>query len=290
MADQLYTVLADRAAIAVSGHDARGFLQGLVTNDVNRVTAECAIYAALLTPQGRYLFDFFVVEIGGVLHLDCEAARRDELLKRLSIYKLRAKVALAPTEGIGVIAAFGIGAADALGLEDRPGRAAAFAGGTAYVDPRNAHAGVRVLAPIEAAAAALEVAEFRRVDFVAYDAMRIRIGLPESGRDLVAEKALLLEFGFEALNGVDFEKGCYVGQEVTTRMKRRDLVKRRLMPVKIDGVAPEPGTKILRGAIEAGELRSSRDGAGLALLRIDMAESAGGLTAGAARIVPRRTG
>jgi folate-binding protein YgfZ len=284
-----YTPLADRTVIAVSGPDARSFLQGLVTNDVDRATAECSIYAALLTPQGRYLFDFFVVEIDAVLYLDCEAARRDELLKRLSMYKLRAKVSLAPAEGIGVTAAFGNEASEPFGLENRPGRAAAFAGGTAYVDPRNASAGVRVLAPIAATAAALEAIGFLRANFAAYDALRIGIGLPESGRDLVAEKGLLLEFGFEALNGVDFGKGCYVGQEVTTRMKRRDLLKRRLMPVKIEGVAPEPGTKILRGAVEAGELRSSRDGAGLALLRLDLAADADGLTAGAARIVPRHT-
>lgn len=287
MAEIRYTPLADRAAIAVAGVDARTFLQGIVTNDVDRVAPGRAIYAALLTPQGRYLFDFFIVELGGVLHLDCEATRRDELIKRLSMYKLRAKVTLTPAE-LGIFAAFGGGAAAALGLPVEPGRARAFAGGIAYVDPRHAEAGVRVVAPADVAGAALEATGLRRADFAAYDSMRMTLGLPDSGRDMVAEKALLLEFGFEALNGVDFEKGCYVGQEVTTRMKRRDLVKKRLLPVTIEGTPPAPGTKILRGEVEAGELRSSKDGVGMAMLRLDMADTAGELTAGEARIVPRR--
>jgi folate-binding protein YgfZ len=287
MAENLYTPLADRAAIAVAGADARSFLQGLVTNDIDRVGPERAIYAALLTPQGRYLFDFFVVEQEGTLYLDCEAARSDELIKRLSMYKLRAKVSLSAADQVSVLAAFGGGAAQAVGMTNEPGRARGFAGGTAYVDPRNEAAGVRVVGPVDSAVVALEEAGFRRTEFAEYDALRVRLGLPDSGRDMVAEKGLLLEFGFEALNGVDFEKGCYVGQEVTTRMKRRDLVKKLLMPVAIEGAAPEPGTKVLSGEVEAGELRSSRDGMGLALLRLDLARSGTALTAGAARIVPR---
>ena len=286
MAENLYTLLPDRAAVAVAGADARSFLQGLVTNDIDRVGPERAIYAALLTPQGRYLFDFFIVERDGALYLDCEAARRAELIKRLTMYKLRAKVSLAADEP-SILAVFGRDAAKTLGLTDEPGRARSFAGGTAYVDPRNAAAGVRVLAPMDSATAALEAAGCRHATFADYDAMRMRVGLPDSGRDMIAEKGLLLEFGFEALNGVDFEKGCYVGQEVTTRMKRRDLVKKLLMPVTIEGEAPQPGTKVLSGDVEAGELRSSRDGLGLALLRLDLAQGGKALTAGAARIVPR---
>jgi hypothetical protein len=286
MAENRYTLLADRAAIAVTGADARSFLQGLVTNDIDRVGPERAIYAALLTPQGRYLFDFFIVELDGMLALDCEAARRDELIRRLTMYKLRAKVSLS-AEPRSVFAGFGTDAARAVGLADEPGRARAVAGGIAYVDPRSPAAGVRMLAPADLGVATLEAAGFRRAEFAAYDALRVRLGLPDSGRDMVAEKGLLLEFGFEALNGVDFEKGCYVGQEVTTRMKRRDLVKKLLMPVRIEGEAPQPGTKVLSGEVEAGELRSSREGRGLALLRLDLARDGASLTAGGARIVPR---
>jgi len=203
------------------------------------------------------------------------------------MYKLRAKVTLAPAD-LAIFAAFGEGAAAAFGVVQEPGYGRAFAGGIAYVDPRNAGAGVRIIAPADSAVAELKSIGIGRAEHASYDSMRIKLGLPESGRDMVAEKGLLLEFGFEALNGVDFEKGCYVGQEVTTRMKRRDLVKKQLMPVTIMGAPPEPGTKILHGDVEAGELRSSKDGVGLAMLRLDMIKGADGLTAGTARIVPRR--
>jgi folate-binding protein YgfZ len=278
MAEKLYVTLADRALIAVAGPDARPFLQNLVSNDVDRVAPDRAIYAALLTPQGRYLFDFFIVEVGGVLHLDCEAARRDALLKRLSLYKLRAKIELRAADEFAVFAAFG-----GTPSGEANGHARDIDGGVLYVDPRDPAAGFRA---VLRNAAPLEALGFCRAEFAAYDAMRLALGLPDSGRDLVADKALLLECNFEALNGVDFEKGCYVGQEVTTRMKRRALVKKSLLPVEIDGPAPEPGAKIERDGIEAGEMRSSADGLGMALLRHDLLD--GELRAGAARIVPRR--
>jgi folate-binding protein YgfZ len=278
MAEKLYVKLADRALIAVAGPEARPFLQNLVSNDVDRVARDRVVYAALLTPQGRYLFDFFIVEVGGVLYLDCEAARRDALLKRLTLYKLRAKVELRAANEFSVFAAFG----DAVSGEER-GHAREIDGGVIYIDPRDPAAGWRAVLKN---AAPLEALGYRRAEFAAYDAMRLALGLPESGRDLVAEKALLLECNFEALNGVDFDKGCYVGQEVTTRMKRRALVKKSLMPVEIDGPAPEPGTKIERDGIEAGEMRSSAAGLGMALLRHDLLD--GELRSGAARIIPRR--
>jgi len=288
MAENLYVPLANRAMIAVGGEDARTFLQGLVSNDVDRVAPDRAIYAALLTPQGRYLFDFFIVEIAGTLHLDCEAVRHGELLKRLAMYKLRAKVTLRAADGLAVFAAFGDGALAALGLDGAPGLARAIDGGVVYTDPRNAKAGARAALPPEAAQAEFEKAGFRRAEFAEYDAMRMGLALPESGRDLVADRALLLECGFEGLNGVDFEKGCYVGQEVTTRMKRRALVKKLLLPVAIDGEAPSPGTKVMRDGVEVGELRSSQGNLGLALLRLDAME--GDLIAGAAHISPRPRG
>jgi folate-binding protein YgfZ len=283
MAEKFYAPLTDRALIAVAGADARPFLQNLVSNDVDRVTRDRAIYAALLTPQGRYLFDFFIIEVAGTLHLDCEAARRDALLKRLVLYKLRAKVELRAADDKSVFAAFGDGALVALELGDEKGHARELAGGIVYVDPRDEKAGARAVLED---AVPLEVRGFRRAEFTAYDAIRLALGLPDSGRDLVAERALLLEYNFEALNGVDFDKGCYVGQEVTTRMKRRALVKKSLVPVAIEGPAPEPGTKIERNGTEAGEMRSSADGLGMALLRHDLLD--GELKAGATRITPRR--
>jgi folate-binding protein YgfZ len=283
----LYVPLPGRALIAVTGAEAHPFLQGLVTNDVDRVSPRRAIYAALLTPQGRYLFDFFVFERGGALYLDCEAARRDALIQRLASYKLRARVAIAPEDGFTLYAVLGEGAAGALGLETREGCAREFGGGIAFVDPRTATIGVRVALAVAAGDAVLREAGFSQGDFAAYDAARIRLGLPDGSRDFIADRLLLLEGGADALNGVDFGKGCYVGQEVTTRMKRRNLVKKRLMSVAIDGPAPAPGTKIMRDGVEVGEMRSAAGDVGIALLRLDLADGdASPLVAGEARLRP----
>lgn len=279
-----YVPLPSRALIAVTGAEARPFLQGLVTNDVEKVAPDRAIYAALLTPQGRYLFDFFIFEKGGTLYLDCEAAGRAVLIKRLTLYRLRAQVEVAAADGLSVFAAFGEEAVAALGLEPREGRAREFGGGTAFVDPRIVAAGARLALPASSGAVALREVGLSEGDFAAYDAARIRLGLPDGSRDFIADRLLLLEGGADALNGVDFQKGCYVGQEVTTRMKRRALVKKRLVPVAIEGPAPEPGAKIMRDGVEAGEMRSVAGSVGIALLRLDLAD--GPLVAGTARLAP----
>jgi folate-binding protein YgfZ len=278
--------LPGRGVVAVAGSDAKAFLQNLVSNDVDRVGPDRSIYAALLTPQGKYLFDFFIAEAGGRLLLDCEAARAEALAKRLSMYRLRSKVELtdASTE-LAVWAAFGEGALAALDLPQEPGAARAMDGGVAYVDPRRAAAGARAILPRGCTPSLPEAGPDD------YDSWRLSQGLPDGSADLEVEKATLVESGFEALNGVDFAKGCYVGQEVTARMKYRGLAKKRLMAVALEGEAPPPGTPILLNGREAGELRSSRDGFGLALLRLEQVEEAArdavAMMAGAARIIPR---
>ncbi|MBX6322563.1 MAG: folate-binding protein YgfZ, partial [Rhodospirillaceae bacterium] len=256
-----------RAVVSVAGPEARSFLQGLVSNDMRRVSPERAVYAALLTPQGRFLHDLFVVELDGALLLDCEAERRADLIRRLSLYKLRAKVTIADAhERYAAALLFGAGALEALGLPPEPGRATAFAGGVAYVDPRLPVLGVRAVLPRDGAAATLAAAGFAPGAPAAWERLRLGLGVPDGSRDLPVEKALPLENGFDELNGVDWEKGCYIGQEVTARMRYRALVRRRLMPVRIDGPVPAPGTTVLRRGQEAGEMRSAEDGLGLALL------------------------
>jgi hypothetical protein len=173
-----------------------------------------------------------------------------------------------------------------LGLDGTAGCARPFAAGIVFVDPRLSAAGVRAVLPSGTGAKALEDAGFAPTNFADYDAERLRLGLPDGSRDLEIERSLLLENGFEELNGVDFAKGCYVGQEVTTRMKRRALVRKRLMPVAIEGPAPEPGTIVMRDGIEVGEMRSTAGKAGLALLRLDLVDGAATLAAGEARITP----
>ena len=286
MADQSFVVLRQRGLLTVTGEDRRSFLQGLISNDVNKVGADRAVHAALLTAQGRYLHDFFVVERGEALLLDCEAERRADLQRRLTLYRLRAKVALAPAEGSLIVgAAFGAGARAALGLPDEAGAAVPFAGGVAYVDPRLPALGARVILAKDALPA-LRQAGFAEAEFAAYDRLRLANGIPDGSRDLAVEKAILLESGFDELNGIDWQKGCYIGQELTARTKYRGLVKKRLMPVTVEGPLPAPGTPVLQGEAEAGELRSGQDGIALALLRLEAASDGEALRAGEARLRP----
>jgi folate-binding protein YgfZ len=164
---------------------------------------------------------------------------------------------------------FGEGARAAMGLSEEPGAARPFASGVAFVDPRLAALGVRCLLPRTDIRCALEGTGLALAGFAAYDRLRLELGIPDGGRDLVPEKSILLEAGFDELNGVDWQKGCYIGQELTARTKYRGLIKKRLMPVEIDGPVPPPGTIVTVDGREVGEMRSSRDGVGLALLRIE---------------------
>ncbi|HXQ52752.1 MAG TPA: folate-binding protein [Stellaceae bacterium] len=285
-----FVVLEDRGALAVAGEDRVAFLQGLVSNDVTKAGPERALHAALLTAQGRYLHDFFIVAVGDSLILDGEAARLDDLRRRLSIFKLRSKVTLAAAESLMVAAAFGEGAARALGLGEEAGAARVFAGGVAYVDPRLAGMGARLLLPRDGGMGALESAGFARATHADYERMRLALGVPDGSRDLAVEKALLIEAGFDELNGIDWQKGCYVGQEMTARMKYRALAKKRLLPVAVEGALPPVATPVMLGGEEAGELRSGSDGQALALLRLDAVEKAKAgvaLTAAGARLTPR---
>jgi folate-binding protein YgfZ len=273
MANRLYLVLEDRGLLALSGDDRAAFLQGLISNDIAKVGPDRAIYASLLTAQGRFLHDFFIAESNGGYLIDAEASRLDDLRRRLMLYRLRSKVAIAPVEDQVVVALFGDEALATLGLGETPGRVTPFAGGLAYVDPRLAGMGARAILPRERLEA-IAASGFEASDRVAYDRLRLSLGVPDGSRDLPVEKALLLENGFDELNGVDWKKGCYVGQEVTARMKYRALVRKRLLPVRIEGEMPAPGTPVVLDGEEAGEMRSAADGWGLALLRLDVVEKA----------------
>lgn len=278
--DACYALLDGRGVLSVAGPDRVDFLQGLVSNDMRKVTPDRAVYAALLTPQGKYLHDFFVVAAEDALLLDCERDRQEDLQKRLAVYKLRADVALKDrSDALAVAAVFGAGGPGVLGLAEDAGAATAFAGGVACVDPRLGEAGARVLLPRTDAKAALEAAGLVPAEAAAYDRLRLGLGLPDGSRDLTTEKSTLLESGFDELNGVDWDKGCYMGQELTARTRYRGLVKKRLVPVVMDGPPPKTGTPVMLEGRAAGELRSSLasggGGIGLALLTLEsMAEAA----------------
>jgi folate-binding protein YgfZ len=292
MAQGNFATLEERGILAVSGPDRRLFLQGLVSNDVEKLAPNDlpgrAVYAALLTAQGKYLHDFIMVEEGEAIWLDAEAARLGDLRRRLSLYRLRAKVEIAERPELAVAAVFGEGAFAALGLSGEPGEVLPLEGGIVLADPRLSELGARAILPRGALRPVLAGLGLAQVDFAAWDRHRLALGIPDGSRDLLPDKSILLEAGFDELNGVDWQKGCYVGQELTARTKYRGLIKKRLFPVHIDGPAPMPGTMVTAEGRDAGELRSSRDGQGLALLRLDAVGEGRTLVADAAMLVPMR--
>jgi folate-binding protein YgfZ len=260
-----FAVLPDRGVIEIGGEDRVAFLQGLVSNDVALARPGRAVWAALLTPQGKWLADFFILADGERLLLDCERGQVGMLVPRLSRYRLRAKVNVtdrSPDLSVGV----------AWDGDPEPGGAA-----IAAPQPRLPEAGWRMLSSeLPAATASPD----------AWDAHRLSLGLPDGSRDLEAEKTVLLEAGFDELNGISWTKGCYMGQELTARTRYRGLLKRRLVPVEIDGDLPPPGTPVTREGAEIGTMRSGRAGFGLAVLRLEALE-AGPLDCAGSRLTPR---
>jgi tRNA-modifying protein YgfZ len=277
--------LEDRGVIRITGDDARDFLQGLISNDINNVKPDRTIYAALLTPQGKYLFDFFITEHNDALLFETQQTRIPDLIKRLNLYKLRAKAELEDvSEDWRVAAIWGEGAAETLSLPSDAGSTGSCGQGIAFVDPRLAAAGLRVLLPRGDA-----LPEITESTAKAYDSHRLALGLPDGSRDLVLEKSILLESGFDELHGVDWNKGCYMGQELTARTKYRGLIKKRLVPISIDGPLPEPGTLVTAGDKTVGEVRSGRDKRALALIRLEALENGSTpLHAGDATVTPEK--
>ncbi len=250
----------DRAVLRIGGPDAAHFLQGLVTNDLDRLS-DGPVYAAMLSPQGKYLFDFIMRRDGDDILLDVEAARAADLARRLSLYRLRAKVEIS-TADLAVIV--GAGAPPA-GIGARPDPRDPRLGWRAIVaDPDTALAGLPALAPED------------------YAALRVDCAVPAGGAELRPDDSYILEMDFERLNGVDFRKGCYVGQEVTARMKHKTELRKGLARVAVDGDAPEPGAEIIADGKSVGYLGTVANGRGLAYLRFDRAT--GDMIAGAARV------
>ncbi len=264
-----YAVLERRGVVAVAGEDRAAFLQGLVSNDVTQVREDHAAYALFLTPQGKFLHDFLLIESGGALLLDPEMERRADLLRRLKMYKLRSKIALEDrADSFRVVVAFGAGALAALGLPEEAGAARPFGGGVAVTDPRLPALGARLYLPADGLAA-LDAVGLERREIADYDRLRLSLGVPDGAADMVPEKAIPLENRLDALNAISWSKGCYMGQELTARTKYRALIKKKLFPVTLDGPLPAPGAVVTMGEKEVGEIRSGLDNHALALLRLE---------------------
>ena len=231
-----------RTVLSISGDDREVFLQGLVTNDIRKV-AQGPVYAAILTPQGKYLADFLLVPgPDGTIWLDVATPLADDLLKRLTMYRLRAKVGI-----------------DRTALKVRRGLGPAPAG--AIADPRHPALGWRAYGDEGGGPASID-----------WDAIRVEHCIPETGIELIPNETYILEAGFERLNGVDFRKGCYVGQEVTARMKHKTELRKGFVTVSVSGDAT-PGTPILANGRESGTLFTRSGNRAIAYLRLDRTDA-----------------
>jgi folate-binding protein YgfZ len=270
------SLLPSRAVLRIGGGDARKFLQGLVTNDIDKAQGGAAVHTGLLSPQGKILFDFFAVPDGDGFLIDVAEDKAAELMKRLGFYRLRAAVEIAAAPSLAVAAAWG--ALPRL-----------IEGAIVYADPRLPALGFRLLVPKATNAADLGCEPSSEAD---YQALRIRLGVPEGGRDYAFGDAFPHEALFDQLNGVDFAKGCYIGQEVVSRMEHRGTARKRIVPVAGDAPLPASGTSIEADGMPIGTLGSVSGAAGLGLIRLDRAEEALAhaktLTAGGVKIALRR--
>jgi folate-binding protein YgfZ len=257
--------LPDRGVVKVNGEDARNFLNGLVTTDTGLVQPGLARFGALLTPQGKITVDFLVTEApaghGGGFLLDCPRALAQTLADKLGFYKLRAKVTVENlSDSLGVLAAW----------DGEP----AIKPDLSFADPRGEKLGWRILVPEDLAAKAADLIGADLVDSTAYEAHRIACGVPRGGVDFMYSDAFPHETNMDRLHGVDFDKGCYVGQEVVSRMQHRGTARTRIVRLVLEGARPETGIAIVAGDKPVGTMGSAADGIGLGLLRIDRAADA----------------
>lgn len=237
MGKRMGETATDRTILRVTGGDRESFLQGLVTNDVKRL-ADGLVYTALLTPQGKYLADFFLVPDGDAILIDVQSDLADGLLKRLTMYKLRADVQIEATDMTVV-----------RGLEDAPEGS--------FTDPRHDKLGWRAYG-IEGGAPVVD-----------WDAIHVAHVIPQTGVELHGD-SYILECGFEQLNGVDFRKGCFVGQEIVARMKHKTELRKGLVQVLLDGAVAE-GTEITSAGKPAGVIHTVSGNSAIAYLRLDRA-------------------
>ena len=245
--------LPSRAVISISGEEASTFLNGLITADMEEVDAGKAAYGALLTPQGKILFDFFILKDGERYLVDCSAAQKADLIKRLTFYKLRAKVDIGDeSNAVGVVAGW-----DGAALP-----------GIAYADPRADAAGLRAFA------SAGELASVADAGEAAYDEHRISLGLADTDQDIGSGELFPHEANFDQINGVNFTKGCYVGQEVVSRMRHKAKVRKRIVIAESGNGPLGSGAEITTDGKVSGSVLSASGDKGLALIRLDRLEDA----------------
>jgi folate-binding protein YgfZ len=269
----IYTaILPNRGILKITGKDRGAFLQGLITNDVHKIKPNQAIYAALLSPQGKFQYDFFIVACPEeeAWFVECDADRAEALLKRLSLYKLRCDVTIENrSDAFDVFVVWGSEALNILGLPFQPGVAKIVGEGALYVDPRLADLGARVILSKGKAQDFFERFRVSLSSNDAYNLHRLKLGIPDGNQDVLVDRGILLECGFDELNAIDWDKGCYMGQELTARTRYRGLVRKRLVPVHIQGDPPDFQSPIFQGGVEVGNMRTAMAEWGIAMIRLE---------------------
>lgn len=233
--------LKTRAVIRVAGPEARSFLQGIITQDIAAQAADGVLFSAILTPQGKILFDFLIHQSGDEFLLDVHNSSSEALAKRLSLYRLRAKVDIQPRPELNILI------------------------GDGSADPRHPGLPRRMVGGLPADAGDDD-----------YDRLRLKLGVPEFGRDFAGDEMFLLDVNYDVLSAVSYKKGCFVGQEVTSRMKRKGDVRRRTLKARFQEAAADKGTRVTAGDSDLGEILSSRETSALALVRLDRLQAAQG--------------
>ncbi len=248
--------LNNRGLVSLSGADKKSFLQAIITNDIEKLASDSPLYAAILTPQAKYLFDFLLSQNadGSVIYMDCELTRIDDLLRRLTMYKLRADVEIK-----NISDAFNIWSVLGNGL--------------GFVDPRHVELGSRLILAKDQKPD-MDIAPYEN-----YETLRLTLNIPDASKDIEVEKRPVLEANYVALNGVSFTKGCYVGQEVTARMQHRNAVRKHIYGIGFADDAPEFGTIIYAGDKKAGHVLSSQNGLALALIKDEYIDAEHSLSA-----------
>ena len=233
--DQI-VILEDRGLISISGKDAREYLQNIITNDINKVSKTSSIFSALLNPQGKYLFEFFIIKSNNGYFLDCDNKITEELINNLAKYKLRSQVEIKDLSSEFVIGIINLdkfkeiqnnekNKADTILYKESP----------IFVDSRKKELGARILSNLKKLDLAIKELNLKKSDIRTYLDHAYRHGIPVKGLENLKEQLFGLEANFEQLNGIDFKKGCYVGQENTARMKLKNKLRRKLLPIKVEG-------------------------------------------------------
>ncbi len=253
-------ILDDRAILYINGEDAKEFLQNLITNDINKVSEVNSCFSSLLTPQGKFLYEFIIIKHKSGYILDCEKPQAEELFKQLSLYKLRSKVEILNLSNEFVVAAFSHEKFLTFdGAKDQPGCTIKYREDPIFLDPRNKDLGARLIINLEKLYLSLKKLDLHDAKLEEYYSLSHSLGIVPKDLNKLKDKLFGIECNFEELNGIDFKKGCYVGQENTARIKLKNKLSKRLFPVNVINGKIHEGESIYNNEIEIGKILIDSD-------------------------------